>query len=91
VIVDVVFVNSVMGTEGGEGVTGVKGVKGVKAKGWGSCYQTGDQGGWEFITTSKKLALHVSGNSLFFAKGFNERLLVHCVIILSICMSCKYK
>jgi hypothetical protein len=35
-------------------------VKGVKAKGWGNCYKTGDQGGWKFVTTSKKLALQVS-------------------------------
>jgi hypothetical protein len=49
VIVDVIFVNSVIGTEGWE-----RG-EWVKAKGWGSYYQTGDQGGWEFVTTSKKL------------------------------------
>jgi hypothetical protein len=60
---------------------GGKGLKGVKAKGWGSCYQNGDQGGWEFVTTSKKLALQVSGGSLSFARGFDERLLVHCVNI----------
>jgi hypothetical protein len=60
-IVDFVIVNSVMWAEGwergGKGVKGVKGVKGAKAKGWGSCYQTGDQGGWDFVTTSKKPAL----------------------------------
>ncbi len=65
-IVDVVFVNSVMRAEGRE-----RGewVKGVKAKGWASCYQTGDQGGWEFVTTSKKLVLQVSGGSLLFVRG----------------------
>jgi hypothetical protein len=36
---------------------GVK--KGVKAKGWDSCYQPRDQGGWKFVTTSKELALQV--------------------------------
>jgi hypothetical protein len=30
------------------------GVKGVKAKGWGSCGQTRDKGGWEFVTPSKE-------------------------------------
>jgi hypothetical protein len=40
-------------------------VKGAKAKGWDSCYQTGDQGGWEFLTTSKKLALQVSNVGFF--------------------------
>jgi hypothetical protein len=59
----------------------VKGVKGVIAKGWDSCYQTEDQGGWDFITTSKKLAPQVSGDSLIFARGFDERLLVHFVNI----------
>jgi hypothetical protein len=59
----------------------VKGVKGVKANGLGSCYQTGDQGGWEFVTTSKKLAPQVSGDSLLFARGFDERWLEHCVNI----------
>jgi hypothetical protein len=39
-IVDVVYVNNVM--------------KVVKAKGWGSCWQTMDRGGWEFITTNKE-------------------------------------
>jgi hypothetical protein len=60
----------------------MKGVKGVKTNGWGSCYQTGDQGGWEFVTTSKKLALQVSGCSLlsFLCKGFNKRRkFVYCV------------
>jgi hypothetical protein len=28
-------------------------VKGVGVKGWGSCYQAGDQSGWEFATMSK--------------------------------------
>jgi hypothetical protein len=63
VIVDVVIGNSVMWAEGGG-----KGVKG-EVKGWGSCYQTGDQSGWEFATVSKKLALQVSRGSLFFARG----------------------
>ncbi len=36
------------------GEKGLKGVKVVKAKGRGNCYQTGEQGGWEFVTTSKK-------------------------------------
>jgi hypothetical protein len=81
VIVDVVFVNNVMGNEGWErGESGEK-VKGVKAKGWGSCCQTADQGGWEFVTTSKKLALQVSGDFLVFAGGFEEKLAVHCVNI----------
>jgi hypothetical protein len=65
-IVDVVFVDSVnreMWAGGG---------KGVKAKGWGSCYQTGDQGGWDLVTTSKKL--QVSRGYLMFAKGFNEKI-----------------
>jgi hypothetical protein len=61
VIVDVVVVNSVMWAEG----VG-RGVKGVRVKGWGSCYQAGDQSGWEFATMSKKLALQVSRGSLFF-------------------------
>jgi hypothetical protein len=39
VIVDVIFVTSVMWAEGWE-----RGER-VKAKGQGSCYQTGDQGG----------------------------------------------
>jgi hypothetical protein len=56
-------------------------VKGVKAKGWASCYQTGDQGGWEFVTTSKKLALRVSNVGILDARGINERLFVHCVDI----------
>ncbi len=50
----------------------MKGVKGVKTNGLGSCYQTRDQGGWEFVTTSKKLAPQVSGDSLLFARGFVE-------------------
>ncbi len=49
VIVDMVSVNSVMWAEGWERGKGVKGVKGVKTKGWGSCYQTGNQGGWELF------------------------------------------
>jgi hypothetical protein len=44
-------------------------VKGVKAKGWGTCYHTGDQGGWEFVTTSKKLAHQVSRDFFCFARG----------------------
>ncbi len=84
-IVDVISVNSVMGTEGWE-----RGERGKSQGGGSSCYPTGDQSGWEFITTSKKLAFQVSGNSLLFARGFNERLLVHCVNI-KMCMSCKYK
>jgi hypothetical protein len=56
VIVDVVYVE----------LWGEKGVKGVKAKGWGSCYQTGDQGGWEFVTMSKKLALQVSKAGILY-------------------------
>jgi hypothetical protein len=55
-------------------------VKGVEAKGWGSCYQTGDQGGWEFITMSKELARQVSRGSLLLCKGFNK-VVVHCVNI----------
>jgi hypothetical protein len=30
-----------------------------KSQGVGSCYQTGDKGGWGFVTTSKELALQV--------------------------------
>jgi hypothetical protein len=60
VIVDVVIVNSVMWAEGWQ-----RGKRG-KSQGWGSCYQTGDQGGWEFVTTSKKLALQVSKGLLLF-------------------------
>jgi hypothetical protein len=40
-----------------------------KSQRWGSSYQTGDQGGWEFITTSKKLALQVSRVFLLFLEG----------------------
>jgi hypothetical protein len=29
-------------------------VRGVKAKGWDSCWQTRDKGGWGFVTTSKE-------------------------------------
>jgi hypothetical protein len=43
-----------------------KGVKGVKAKGWDSCYQPVDQGAWEFVTTSKKLALQVSKTGILY-------------------------
>ncbi len=57
-----------------------KGVKGARAKGWGSCYQTGDQGGWEFVAMSRKLAFQVSRGSLLLFKGF-EKLLVYCVNI----------
>ncbi len=55
-------------------------MKGLKAKGQGSCYQPGDQGGWEFVTTSKKLALKVSKGSLLLCKGF-RKLFVYCVNI----------
>jgi hypothetical protein len=56
-------------------------VKGVKTKGWSSCYQTGSQGGWEFVTTRKKLALQVSmGFFVVFVRG-SERLPVYCVNI----------
>jgi hypothetical protein len=58
-IVDVAYANSLMRIVGWEG-----GETGKKPKGWGSCYQTGDQGGWEFVTTSKKLALQVSKTRL---------------------------
>ncbi len=72
-IVDVVMVNSVMWAEGWE-----RGERG-KSQGWGSCYKAGDQGGWEIITTSKKLALQVSrGSFIVFAMGL-IKLLVHCV------------
>jgi hypothetical protein len=50
---------------------GEKGVRGVKAKGWGSCWQTRDKGGWEFVTTSKKLVLEVSNMGLFIGQGFS--------------------
>jgi hypothetical protein len=62
-----------------------KGVKGGKSQGWGSCYQTGDQGGWEFITTSKKLALQVSRGSFSFLKGL-DKVAVHCVNIKYLCI-----
>ncbi len=42
---------------------GWEGMRGEKAKGWGSCYQTGDRSEWEFATMSKKLALQVIGGS----------------------------
>ncbi len=46
-------------------------MKGVKAKGWGSCYQTRDKGGWGFVTMSIKLALQVTNMGLLFlAKVF---------------------
>jgi hypothetical protein len=58
------------------------GVKGVKAKGWGSCYQTGDQGGWEVVTTSRKLAIQVVKQGFFIdARDCNKGLLVHRVNI----------
>jgi hypothetical protein len=53
----------------------------VKAKGWGSCYRTGDQGGWEFAATSKKLALQVSWGSLLSSARGLIKMLVHCVNI----------
>ncbi len=73
-IVDVFVVNSVMWAEGWE-----RGERG-KSQGWDSCYQTEDQGGWEFVTTSKKLALQVSRGPIVFCKG-SIKLLVHCVNI----------
>jgi hypothetical protein len=63
VIVDVVIVNSVMWAEGWERV------ERGKSRGWGSCYQTGDRSGLEFVTTSKKLALQVSRGSLLSLQG----------------------
>jgi hypothetical protein len=63
-IVDVIYVNRVMWIVGWE-----RGERG-EAKGWGICYQTEDQGGWEFVTTSMKLALQVSkAGILFWCKG----------------------
>ncbi len=85
VIVDVVFVNSVMWVERWE-----RGERGEDLR-VGSCYQTGSPGGWEFITTSKKLALQVTrGPLLFFARGL-KRDSLYIVRILNICMLCKYK
>jgi hypothetical protein len=87
VIVDVVIVDSVMWAEGWE-----RGERG-KSQGWGRCYQTGDQGGWEFVTVNKKLALQVSkGFLIVFARGV-IKLLVHYVDIEypNICVLCKYK
>jgi hypothetical protein len=56
------------------------GGKGIKAKGWGSCYWAG----WEFVTTSKKLALQVSKAGFFAgARGF-----LYIMLKLG-CMSCK--
>ncbi len=81
-MVDFVLVNSKMGAEGWE-----RGERG-KSQGWGSCYQTGDQGGWEFATTSEKLALQISrGSSL---KGF-DKLAVHCVNIKYLISVCRLK
>jgi hypothetical protein len=63
-IVDAIIVNSVMWAEGWE-----RGERG-KSQGWGSCYQTEDQGGWEFVTTSKKLAFQVNrGFLIVFSSG----------------------
>jgi hypothetical protein len=63
VIVDVVTVNRLMWAKGWERS------EMAKAKGWGICYQTGDQSGWEFVTMSKKLALKASRGSLLFLQG----------------------
>jgi hypothetical protein len=52
---------------------GEKGVKEIKVKGRDSCYQTGDQGEWEFVTTSKKPALQVSKAGILFMKGASVR------------------
>ncbi len=65
------------------GLRGGKGVKVVKTKGWGSCCQTGNQGGGKFVTMSKKLALQVSRGSLLFLQGV-ERDCLYIVWILNI-------
>jgi hypothetical protein len=67
-IVDVVVVNVMCNV----GLGGGKWVKGARVKGWGRCYQAGNQSGWEFATMSKKLALQVSRGFFYFScKGFN--------------------
>jgi hypothetical protein len=66
-------------------------VEGARAKGWGSCYQTGDQSGWEFATMSKKLALQVSWGFLFFCKGFNKTACTLCKYKLDSCVQVKTK
>jgi hypothetical protein len=53
-IVGVVYVNDVILTVGCERA------RGVKAKGWNSCWQTRDKGGWDLLPRAKKLALQVS-------------------------------
>ncbi len=45
--------------------TGIVDVVRGKSQGVRQCYQTRDQGGWEFVTTSKNLALQVSKVGLF--------------------------
>jgi hypothetical protein len=87
VIVDVVIVDSVMWAEGWE-----RGERG-KSQGWSSCYQTGDQGGWKFVTMSKKLALQVSRGFLIVFARCAIKLLVHYVDTeyLNIWALCKYK
>jgi hypothetical protein len=62
-----------------------KGVKGGMSQGWGSCYQTRDLGGWDFVTTSRKLALQVSRGLFSFIKGFNK-ITVHFVNIKYLCV-----
>jgi hypothetical protein len=47
-----------------------------QAKGWGSFYQTGDKGGWELVTMSKKLARQVSRVLCCFARGSIELLYI---------------
>jgi hypothetical protein len=69
-----------MWAEGWEGGKGERG-EGAKTKGWGRCYQTGNQSGREFVTMSKKLAIQVSRGSLLFLQGVQKRLLVYCVNI----------
>ncbi len=62
----------------------------MKAKGQGSCYLTGDQSGWEFVTTSKKPAFQVSkGFFGAFARGSIK--LIYIMRILSIFILCKFK
>jgi hypothetical protein len=66
VIVDVIFVSSVMWAEGWE-----RGERGERCENQrvGQVLPDWDQGGWEFVTTSKKLALQVNGGSFLFLQG----------------------
>ncbi len=72
-------------------------MKGAKVKGWGSCYQAGDQSGGEITNVSKKLALQVSQGSLFFARGSIKSCLyiawisVNCCVNINEILVCRLK